>query len=217
MSIGYAKGPINKDRSSIFSGRVSSLSPVARLARIRIDFENAKFLNKKDRVEFWNETYPDQKCLAYVVGKSNRYLLLKVPNYKLCITNVHMTVGSYLHMYSIDLEEHLSVAKDLVKILLKKRLALRSRLMRYEKEVESFVEKMDAVNKRYEVLRQKMEIEWKKELTALEEDKTTSYMNYKNTQARLGELEHKMQKYRVQDQNLVEDRWSLDSKLYFKK
>ena len=49
------------------------------------------------------------------------------------------------------------------------------------------------------------------------EDKTKSYMTYKHTQSRLNELEHKLQQYRVHDENLTEDRWSLDPKLYFKK
>ena len=42
-------------------------------------------------------------------------------------------------------------------------------------------------------------------------------MSYKHSQARLSELEHKLQKYRIEDENLKEDRWSLDPKLYFKK
>ena len=96
-------------------------------------------------------------------------------------------------------------------------MALRARLSRYQKEVDSYVEKLDAVNKRYEILRQKLELEWQAEISALEEDKTTSYLQYKHSQARLNELEHKLQIYRVQDENLVEDRWSLDPKLYFKK
>lgn len=109
------------------------------------------------------------------------------------------------------------VAEELVEVLLKKRLALRARLNRYQQAVDSHVEKLDAVNKRYEILRQKLELEWQSEISSLEEDKTKRYLQYKHSQARLNELEHKLQLYRVQDENLVEDRWSLDPKLYFKK
>jgi hypothetical protein len=201
----------------IFSGRISRINNIAKLIRLKITFENSKFLRKKDRVEFWNETYPDKRCMAYVEGKTSEYILLRVPQYELCINSVFASVGSYLHLYSPDLENGLEVAKDLVSILKKKHLALTARMSRFEKEVSGFVEKMDAVNKRYEVLRQKLELEWQKELSNLEEDKTKSYMRYKHTQSRMNELEHKLQQYRVHDQNLTEDRWSLDPKLYFKK
>lgn len=203
--------------STVFSGRISRINKQAKLARIKVDFNNAKYLRKKDRIEFWNETYPEKRCIAYLEARTNEYLLVHVPMYELCLIKVHITVGSYIHMYSPDLENSLKIGKDLVDILLKKKMALQARLSRYQKEVDAYFEKMDAVNKRYEVLRQKLEIEWQKEISALEEDKTKDYMNYRHTQARLNELEHKLYKYRVHDQNLSEDRWSLDPKLYFKK
>ena len=120
-------------------------------------------------------------------------------------------------MYSPDLENSLVTAKELVQILQRKHMALNARLSRYQSEVDGFIEKVDVVNKRYEVLRQKLELEWQKELTALEEDKTRAYQNFKQTQARLNDLEFKLRKYRVRDQNLKEDRWSLDPNLYYRK
>lgn len=216
-SLSSAKEYIKDEDTTNFSGRISRLNRVAKLARIKIDFENAKYLRKKDRVEFWNETYPEKRCIAYLEGRTNEYILVRVPMFDLCITKVHIAVGSYIHMYSPDLESSLKIGKDLVGILLKKKLALQARLSRFKKEVDGYVEKMDAVNKRYEVLRQKLEIEWQKELSSLEDDKTKQYMGYKHTQSRLNELEHKLQKYKVHDENLSEDRWSLDPKLYYKK
>lgn len=207
----------DSEYAALFSGRVSRINSDARLVRLKIDFANAKYLRPGDKIEFWNESYPEKRCLSFLEGRSNEYLLMKVPLYSDCVTKAHLTVGTYLHLWSKDLENSLSVGKDLVEILIKKRLALRARMSRYQKDVDAYVEKMDALNKRYEILRQKLELEWQGELTALEEDKTKSYMEYKHSQARLNELEHKLQKYRVEDQNLIEDRWSLDPKLYYKK
>ena len=205
------------EESSVFSGRISRINNTAKLIRLKISFENSKFLRKRDRIEFWNETYPEKKCNSYIEARTSEYLLLRVPLYDICISRVHASVGSYLHLYSPDLSSGISVARDLVDVLKKKHLALTARELRFQKEVSGFVEKMDAVNKRYEVLRQKLEIEWHKELTALEEDKVKSYMSYKHTQSRINELKHKLQQYKVHDQNLTLDRWSLDPKLYYKK
>lgn len=217
ISDSIAQDAFDSETAATFSGRVSKINRTAKLLRLKIDFANAKYLSAGDKVEFWNASRPEKRCLSYVEGRSSEYLLVKIPLYSVCVSKAHVTVGTYLHLHSQDLENSLAVGKDLVDILLKKRLALRSRMLRHQKEVDTYVAKMDALNKRYEVLRQKLELEWQSELNALEEDKTQSYMGYKHSQARLSELEHKLQKYRVEDQNLVEDRWSLDPKLYFKK
>lgn len=205
------------EETVVFSGRISKMNSIAKLVRIRITFENSKFITKNNKLEMWNPSFPDKKCIGYIEGKSNDYFLVRVPKYSECLRTVYYTVGSYIHMYSPDLERNLITAKALVKILHRKRTALDARLSRYKQEVDSYLEKLDVVNKRYEVLRQKLEIEWQKELSNLEEDKTKSYKNYKETEARLHDIDFKLQQYRVRDQNMIEDRWSLDPKLYYKK
>lgn len=208
----------NKDETGgHFAGRISRLNANAKLARIRTDFGNIKFLNRKDRVEFWNETYPNQRCIATVEGRTNDYLLLRIPQYDVCIRKVHFTTGSYLHFDSPDLAQTVKIARELVEILLKKRLAMDAKKTRHQKELSTHVERVDAVNKRYEVLRQKLEIEWQKELSALEEDKARSFTEFKNSEARLNEIDTKLEAYRVEDHNLKIDRWSLDPALYIKK
>jgi hypothetical protein len=90
-----AKDYPQDELSAIFSGRISKLNEKANLMRIRVDFENMKFLNTKDRIEFWNETYPDRRCVAYLEGKSTQYILVKVPQYDLCVKKVHLTTGTF--------------------------------------------------------------------------------------------------------------------------
>jgi hypothetical protein len=201
----------------IFTGRISKVNPTAKLIRIKIDFENAKFLSKNHRIEIWNDSSNKNKCLTYLEGRSNEYLLVRVPNYNNCILRVQMSTGSYIHMYSPNLENSLIVAKELVEILNRKRTALDARLSRFQRKVDGYIEKIDVTNKRYEVLRQKLELEWQLEISNLEDDKVKNYENYKHTQAKLHELQFKMQQYRVRDQNMKVDRWSLDPKLYYKK
>lgn len=203
--------------TATFSGRISLLNSTAKLARVKIDFENAKYLRKKDRLEFWNETFPDRRCIAYIEGRSTEYILMRIPMYRTCITNVHIATGAYIHLYSKDLESSLRVGQSLVEVLLRKKTALNYKFTRYKKEVDGYLEKIDTVNKRYEVLRQKLEIEWEKELSSLEEDKVKHFLELKHTEARLNELEFKLQKYKIHDKNLTLDKWSLDSKLYYNK
>jgi hypothetical protein len=200
-----------------FTGRISRLNPIGQLVRIRTDFENVKFLNRKDRIEFWNETYPDQRCIASLEGRTNDYLLIRVPEFESCVRRVHFTTGSFLHFRSEDLQENMKIAKELIEILQKKRLAMKVGKERHQKALTGHVEKVDAVNKRYEVLRQKLEIEWQKELSSLEEDKARTFMDFKNAEARLNEIDSKLEAYRIEDHNLKLDRWSLDPSLYTRK
>ena len=120
--------------------------------RIRVRFDNYKFLNVKDRIEFWNEANTVKRCLAFIEARSPDYMLLRIPQYDQCISQVYLTVGSYLKFYSKDLRDNLSIAKDLTKVLLKKRLALGARKNRYENDLDTFDDKLEALNKRYEIL-----------------------------------------------------------------
>ncbi len=215
--LGQTQESVTDERGNHFTGRISRLNSKARLARIRTDFDNIKFLNRKDRVEFWNETYPDMRCVGLIEGRTNDYFLLKISQYDTCITKVHFTTGSFLHFESEDLAQNVKIAKELVEILLKKRLAMQAKKERHQIELSSHVEKVDVVNKRYEILRQKLEIEWQKELSLLEEDKARSFTEFKNSEARLNEIDTKLEAYRVEDHNLKLDRWSLDPALYIRK
>lgn len=155
--------------------------------------------------------------MALVEGRTNDYLLLRIPEFGNCVKKVHFTTGTYLHFESPDLNQTVTVAKELVEILLKKRLAMNSKKERHKRELDGYVEKVDAVNKRYEILRQKLEIEWHRELAAIEEDKARSFTEFKNSEARVNEIDTKLETYRVDDHNLKVDRWSLDPALYIKK
>lgn len=217
VSMAWGKEYKLADETVVFPGHISKINPIAKLVRVKIKFENSKFLSKNNRVEIWNESQPQKRCLSYLEGRTNDYLLLKIPEYQKCRRSIYFTTGSYVQMYSPDLENNLVTAKELVRVLQRKHTALNARFRRYQAEVDGFIEKVDVVNKRYEVLRQKLELEWQKELAILEEDKTRAYQNFKETQARLNDLQFKMRQYRVRDQNVLEDRWSLDPKLYYKK
>ena len=96
-------------------------------------------------------------------------------------------------------------------------MAISARIERYRKSLATFPDKVEAINKRYDTLRKKLELEWADELSKLEEDKAFTYKNYKTAQTRVDEVEHKIKKYKIGDQNFKEDRWSLDPKLYIKK
>jgi hypothetical protein len=200
-----------------FPGRVSRLNAVAQLMRVRVDFKNAKFLNRADRLDFWNESYPNQRCVAIVEARSNEYLLLRVPEYVSCVKNVHLTTGSFLKFWGQDLENNLKTAHELVEVLLKKRMAMLAKKRRHERDLEAHVERVEIINKRYEVLRQKLEAEWQRELAAQEEDRSNSLVAFKAAETRLNEVESKLESYRIHDSNFTVDRWSLDPDLYIHK
>lgn len=200
-----------------FSGRISRINFKADLMRVKIDFGNVKYLNSKDKVEFYDERDSQKRCKGYLVGKSNEYLLFKVPSINFCKTKVFLSVGAYLKFYSVDLFNNIKMGKSLIDILLKKRLALSGKLLREQKELDSFIEKVNGINARYQILRDKLEAEWRDQIASLEEDKVTSLRNYKDLERRIDDLDMKLERYRVEDQNLKLDRWALDPRLYYKK
>jgi hypothetical protein len=200
-----------------FPGRVSRLNSTAALMRVRTEFKNAKFLNKGDRLEFWSDINPRRRCVTKVEGRSNEYLLLRVPDYDGCVRSVYLTVGSYLHFWSQDLENNLVTVKELVEVLMKKRMAMLAMKRRHENDLKTYPEKLEITTQRFDVLKRKLAAEEAKALGELEEAKTRDFVLFKQAEARLNEVESKLESYRIHDQNYTTDRWSLDPDLHFKK
>jgi len=204
-------------RMGIFSGRISRLNGEAGLMRIKVDFANMKYLNKKDKIEFWDGRGSELKCKGFILGKSNEYILLRVPDFSFCKRFMYLADGAYIQAFSQDLINNLKMGRELIKILLKKRFALNSKLLENQKNLDGHIEKVNAVNLRYKVLRDKLEAEWREVLGNLEEDRLVSYQNYKDIEGRILDIDNKLEKYRIEDKNLKQDRWSLDPRLYFSK
>jgi hypothetical protein len=204
------------DPEGVFVGRISKLNHKAELARIRVKFKNLKFINKNNKFIFWSEENPGKKCQGQVLGKTNEHLLVKVPYYKLCIKKVFLTVGSKLIFYSKDLSNNIKVAYEVIGILVKKNLALKSKVNRIERNISTHVNKIDAVNKRYSILKEKLDREWELEVSNLEEDKLDSLKDLKSNKGRLNDIEFKLEQYKVHDYHLEQDRWALDPQLYQK-
>jgi hypothetical protein len=216
-SIAFSWAETDDSISAFFSGRVSRVNKEAGLVRMRFDFANMKYINKKDKIQFWDERGARYKCKGYVIGKTNNYILLKVPELEYCMRFILVGSGTYLKFYSQDMVNNLKMGKELISILLKKRLAMSSRLTREKIALDSHIEKVNTLNVRYKLLRDKLEAEWRGELGSLEVDRVVSLRNYKEFEGRVMEIDHKLEKYRVEDGNLKLDRWALDPRLHYRK
>lgn len=200
-----------------FPGRVSRLNETAKLMRVRVDFSNMKFVNKGDKLQFWQHLYPKRKCRGEVMARSQMYFLLKVFRYDDCIKRVNIRSGASLRFFGEELSKNIKTAKELIDILLKKRLALQSKLKREASALEKYNEKIDIVSKRYETLYRKLEAEKLREMEFLKKDQAVLFKDYKETETKLRDVRKKLEIYKVEDSNFKLDRWSLDPKLYFMK
>lgn len=200
-----------------FGGRISKVNNEIDSLRIKVDFDNVKYLNPKDRVEFWDEKSASFRCKGVILGRTSDYILLKVPELKFCVKNVYITAGSYFRFFSEDLQNNIKMGKEVVTILLKKRQAVAGQMEVRNKDLMAHAERVNAINARYQTLKEKLEEEWKKELHNIEEDRTYTLRSYKDLERRRDEIDQKLELYKVKDENLTLDRWSLDTNLYYKK
>ena len=205
------------NEEGFFSGRISTINHAISTVRVKVDFDNIKYLNPKDKIEFWDEKNTSQKCKGYIVGRTSDYLLVKLSEMNFCEKYLYFTTGAYFKFFSEDLQNNLKMGREVVSILLKKRLAVNGQMEVKNKEISTHVEKVNAINARYQTLREKLDQEWQKELHALAEDKTYALRTYKDLERRRDEIDQKLEQYKIKDENLTLDRWSLDSHLYFKK
>lgn len=200
-----------------FSGRISHINTDASLVRFYLEFENQKYLNKKDQLDFWDTGNPRYRCRGYIVGRAPNYILVKVPEFRVCQKYVNMALGRYILFESQDLGNNILMGKEVYQILIKKQLALGGKLKRHEEELHQYIEKVNAVNERYQVLKDKLEAEWRDQIQALDEDKSVTLGKYQSTKNQLDDVNFKMEQYRIEDKNFVLDRWALDPRLYIPK
>lgn len=200
-----------------FSGRISKISKEISVVRIKVDFDNIKYVNVKDKIEFWDERNSTLKCKSYVIGRTSDYILLKLTDIKFCEKNLYFSTGAYYKFFSEDLLNNIKMGREVVGILIKKRMAVQGQIEMRNKEIQAHMDRVGAINARYQTLREKLEQEWQKELHALDEDRTYSLRSYKDLERRRDEIDQKLEQYKLKDENLTLDRWSLDTNLYFKK
>lgn len=200
-----------------FSGRIAKINKEINVIRIKVNFENIKYLNPKDQFEFWDEKNDSKKCKGYVLGRSSVYILAKVPDVINCEKLVYLTAGSFFRFYSPDLANNIKMGHEVISILVKKRMAINGQIDLKNREMSNYIERANVINARYEALKDKLEQEWQKELHAVEEDRLYTQRSYRDLERLRDEIDQKLELYKVKDENLTLDRWSLDSNLYFKK
>ena len=206
------------EKYAFFGGRVSKFNREAGLIYFWLDFENRKYLNTDDVVTFWNEGHDVKKCRGRIIGRTSEYLLVKIlGNRHLCSAAVGLAVGSYLKFHSEDMRNNMTMGMELVKILLKKQTAISGRAVRTKENLNVYIEKINSVNERYNILKKKLEAEWQEQIHTLEEDRLTMLEEYKAAQRDLDDINAKLELYKIDEDNFSLDRWALDSRLYFKR
>jgi hypothetical protein len=177
--------------------------------RLRLEFSNSKFLKRDDDLEFWNEGRPDVRCQAVIRGRSNEYVLTEVREWGNCIRKVGITTGSFLFFESKELVKTLGSAKEMMSILLKKRAILegyrdRNKTANYENNLRT-----DNINAIYQERMERLKSEWQEALHGVTELKNNNDRDMLSITNQVKALDFEIDRYRVEDENVVKDYWSL--------
>ncbi len=195
---------------SNFNARLFSNSEKTGLLKFRTDFSNQRFITPGIKVKFRTNKNLDYYCEAVVLSKTARHFLLRLTHKKKCYKYQNMSNGVEGEFVSVDFERNIETTNELVRILNKKRMAIYGKLKVTKKRLDSFLERTNSVNARYDTLRDKLEVERQEALNYLESERLLDVQNYKNYTARLDEIDFKLERYKVEDSNSVDQRWSLD-------
>lgn len=205
---------------SHFSGRILASDFESGFVKVKIDFSNGRFLKKGNKVQVWQPdvAYDEyRKCDGFIIGKTDKYILIRLKKILRCKTIVNFTGGQAISMKSDQLEENIQTAVELNKILAQKRLALSSKAKTLKDLIDGHPEKINAINKKYDTLIKKLNYEWKLALEKAAEENIYNTQEYRNYATRLDEVDFKTEQYHVEEDNFYTDRWSLDPSLYYKK
>ena len=187
-----------------------------KLLRIHTRAVNVKYLGGGDRIRLGGRGGMTE-CQGDVVARSKEHILLKLPRFNFCSRNVSLAKGIWLKFYGQSLVEKVAKGRKLVEILLKKRLALLGRLGDEKKDLKRQGEKIDIINRKYGILRDKVELEWKDALAELEQEHMRMLKKRETFEKSLVKINKQLERYRVEDETWQWDRWSLDKRFYFQK
>ena len=214
---------LNESRASDltnFSGRLLASDFESGFVKIRVEFSNGRFLQKGNDIKLWK---PDivfnrhQKCDGIIVGKTTKYILIRLKDINECQKVVNFTPGQAVSLKSDSLVGNIDTARELQKVLSQKRLALSSRVKTLKDLIDGHDEKVNAINTKYDTLMKKLNYEWKLAIEKAEEERIYNTQEYRNYAMRLDEVDFKIEQYLIEDDNFYTDRWSLDPSLYYKK
>ena len=149
-----------------------------------------------------------------VLGKSNDYILVKTPEFEFCQRSLLLIPGGFLHFFSEDLANNVKMGQEVIKILLKKRLALKGRLENKQRDLTMHASKIETTINRYQLLQEKLDVERQREISGLEEDRMMDLKSQKDLEIRLMEVEKKLEQYRIENFEHNRYRWALDTQLY---
>ncbi len=171
--------------------------------------QNIKFFKRNDEVYFYNELNPSFKCRGIVMKGTYSQLTLKVDEYGKCSKYVGMVKGSYLKVQSRDLGINLKMAEEVVDILLKKRMILKSKIYRLENQIRTQDQRKQILNSEYEAKMASLKLEWKDAIDKLGLDDQDAEKEINLSKMKLQDIDSKLKLYNVQDQKIERSKWSL--------
>ena len=199
-----------------FGGRISKVGDSS-LIRFGLDFANRKYLNKGDSVSFWHQGNRQARCFGKIVGKTADHILVQMDDPRFCRSSIGTVLGTYMRFHSEDMKNNMIMGVELMDILLKKKTAVAGKLERTKRDLDGHIEKVSAINARYDILRKELESEWQEQLQNLEEDRMTMLREQLALEKELEEVDAKLERYKIEEDHFSLDRWSLDRSLYYKK
>jgi transcription initiation factor IIF auxiliary subunit len=123
---------------------------------------------------------------------------------------VGTTTGSFLFFESKELLKTLSAARELMAVLLKKRAILagykdRNNSANYENNL-----RMDNINAIYQERMERLKSEWQEALKGVTDLKNNNDRDMLSIDNQIKALDFEIERYRVEDENVIKDHWSLN-------
>ncbi len=170
---------------------------------------NIKFFKRNDEVFFFNELNPSFKCRGIVQKGTFRQLKIRVPDFSKCSKYVGMVKGSYLKINSKDLAINLTMAEEVVDILLKKRMILKNKIYRLQNRMKNQGQRKEILDTEYESKMNALKIEWKDAIEKLGLDDKDAEKEINLSKMKLQDIDSKLKLYNIQDQKIQNSKWSL--------
>lgn len=200
---------------SRFSGRVTDRDAAGSIIKVSSETKNVRFFHAGDQVEFKIQAQKSKEyCQGYVRSIEENYFVMFVKDIGPCYNNIdYFRRGTALNMHSIRLSERVKEASIYRSSLINKKKDYMEQLNRINQNIWTFEERKIQLAADYDRKVLEIEKDKQKAVGELLDKKNDDIRLQKELIARLDNIDHEFDFYRIDREQLLFDRWHLDHDL----
>jgi len=198
-----------------FSSRIVRVDWENKFLALRLDFENAKFVQVGINVFIFSNQYPEKRCHGRVLSRTIDVILLKISRFEDCEGYLNFTSGAYTRISSNDFKKNINKANARLIELNQYETFMREKKKKIVAVIEEYRSKNESIEAKYLHEIEKIKYQRDLEIAQLEAARKIQEEQLLDISSKIDQVLFYKEKIKTDESNFDLDRWSLDQRKYY--